>query len=141
MASLEAVRDAIKQTLRTTITALFDVYDTVPDEVELPCVVVVPKAADFTVVMARGADQWRFDLVVLVSSTDAAIAQDSLDSFVSGAGDNSIRQCIFQNNTLGLSGTHAHISAMTDYGGQFEAAGIDHIGATLTLVVLTPGTA
>jgi hypothetical protein len=30
---------------------------------------------------------------------------------------------------------------MSRYGGSFQAAGIDHIGAALRLVVTTPGTA
>lgn len=140
MATLEAIRDAIKATL-TTITALATVYDTIPDAVNLPCVVVVPRAANFTVVMARGTDQWTFDLAVMVPSGETGIAQDALDAFVSGAGTNSIRQCIFTAPTLGVAGLNAHVAAMSDYGGRFEAAGVDHIGALLTLVVLTPGTA
>jgi hypothetical protein len=78
---------------------------------------------------------------VLAPSGDNDVGQDILDDYVTGAGDKSIRQAVFNNRTLGLSNVDAHVSGMTDYGGSFEAVDVDHIGARLRLVVHTTGTA
>lgn len=141
MATLEAIRDGIKTTIETAITTLH-VYDTVPDSANvLPAVIVVPFTSDFEVAMSRGTDTWEFDLWVMVSMSEMGIKQDSLDSYVSGAGISSIRQAIFNNKTLGLAGTNAHVSQMLEYGARFATAGYPHLGARLRLLVHTPGTA
>lgn len=141
MASLEAIRDGIKTTIETAVTTLH-VYDTVPDSANvLPAVIVVPFTSDFEVSMGRGLDTWEFDLWVLVSMSEMGIKQDSLDAYVSGAGSSSIRQAIFNNRTLGLSSTDAHVSQMLEYGARFATAGYPHLGARLRLLVHTPGTA
>lgn len=140
MAGLEAIRDAIKTTIEAGIPTLH-CYDTVPEATNLPAVVVAPTAADFDVTMGRGTDTWTFTLAVLVQSLDADLGQDRLDALVTGAGATSIRQCIFNARSLGLANVDAHVSAMSGYGGTFESAGANHIGATLTLNVHTTGTA
>lgn len=140
MASLSTIRDAIKTTLESAIGGL-SVYDTVPEASNLPAIVVVPNMASFDVAMGRGVDTWEFDLAVLVSFSDADIAQDSLDDYVTGAGPKSVRQAIFNNKTLGLTDANAHVHEMSDYGSGFEMAKVQHIGAKLRLVVHTKGTA
>lgn len=139
MASLTSIRGGIKATLDGNIASLH-AYDKVPERPNLPAVVPVPVEADFDVAMGRGTDTWFFDLFVLTSHADAELGQDSLDSFVTGAGATSIRQVIFQNKTLGLSNVDAHVSGMRNYGATFEAVGVDHVGAVLRLVVHTKGT-
>jgi hypothetical protein len=140
MPSVSQLRAAIEATVSANIDGLH-VYATVPEAANLPALIVRPSAADFQVAMGRGADKWEFDLYVLCPSTIAQIAQDDLDELVTGAGARSLRQVIFQNRTLGLANTEAYVTNMTDYGGQFEAAGVEHIGAVLKLVAYTTGTA
>lgn len=140
MSSLQTIRGAVKETLETAIESL-RVYDTVPEAVELPAAVVQPTAADFDVAMGRGTDTWTFDLLILVSWGDSELAQNSLDDYVTGAGVNSVREAIFQARSLGLTDSDAHVREMTSYGVRFQAASIDHVGAVLTLVVHTRGTA
>ncbi len=140
MASLAQVRDGVKATLEANVTGL-RVYDTVPDTVNLPALLVLPVEANFDFAFGRGADNYQIDLFVMTSRTVPRAGQDGLDAFITGAGSQSIRQAIFQNRTLGLvDGTEAHVSGMSRYGGNFPTAGIDHIGAALRLVVTTPGT-
>lgn len=140
MAGLEAIRDAVKATLEEAIPGLH-VYDTVTGAANvLPCVVVAPTDADFEVAMGRGNDEWFFELWVIVSDGELGLAQDQLDALVTGAGPRSIRQAVFNARTLGLPGTTAHVARMSGYGGQFAAAGTDHIGAKLHLQVITRGT-
>lgn len=134
--------------LRNGIKATFDVaipeltgYDTVPDTVNLPCYIVMPVTADFPFVMATPDDEWAFDLYVLVSRGDTGVGQDQLDEFISSAGPKSLREAIGRFPNLGIEdgNVRARITGMSNYGGQLEAAGVDHIGATLRLVVTIRG--
>lgn len=140
MASLGAIRTAIKTTLVAAIAGLH-AYDKISGSVNVPAVVVEPEDADFNVAMGRGTDTWGFTLSVVVSDNDEIVGQTKLDDFVTGAGSKSIRAAIFNARSLGLTSTDAHVAAMTSYGVRFEqAADLQHIGATLRLVVHTRGT-
>lgn len=139
MASLKAIRDAIKETVESAIPSI-TCYDTVPESPNLPAVIVQPAVGDFNVAFGRGTDRWEFDLIVLVSWGESDVAQDELDGYISGAGETSIRQAIFNARKLGLTDTDASVSAMSEYGGK-TAAAMDHLGAVLRLVVVTSGTA
>lgn len=140
MASLSEIRTAARTTITTAIPSLFG-YDTVPDSVNLPAVVVMPSDSDFLVAMGRGADTWQLDIIVIVSAAEPNIGQNALDTYVTGAGANSIRQAIFQNRTLGLADVNAHIAGMSGYNLQFSILQLDHIAATLRMVVHTNGRA
>jgi hypothetical protein len=134
--TLAEIRAAFKATMEVAIPDL-TVYDIVPDTVNLPCVYVLPSTATYDFSLRAPEDVWIFDLNVLVSKGDSEIAQNTLDEFISSSGDNSIRAAVLRFQDLGLQrrGVRAHITGMSGYGGQFAAAGIDNIGATLRLEV------
>ena len=137
MAAMAAIRDAVKDTLEAAIPQLH-VYDTVPDAPNLPAVIVQPVTCSFAdEFIQRGMDVWEFDLIVLVSARDMGLAQDDLDAFVTGSGDESIRRVIRGARSLGLSGTQAHVDRLDSYGARFESAQVEHVGAVLRLVVRT----
>ncbi len=139
MASLGEIRDAIKETL--SVIEGVRIYDTVPDQVNLPAILILPIEADFSRVFGRGHDEFQFDLFVMTSRTVPRTSQDALDAFLTGSGTRSIRAVIFAAQSLGLSdGTQAHVSGMSRYGGSFPAADIPHIGAALRLNVTTSNT-
>lgn len=140
MAGLGAIRDAIRTTITSNISGV-EVHDTVPDVAVTPAVVIFPVESDFTTAMGRGTDRHEIDLYVLCQRAVADEGQDALDAYVTGAGSSSIRQVIFQNPTLGLASTDVTVTGMRGYGGSFETARVDHIGAILRLLVVTPGTA
>lgn len=140
MASLTAIRTGLKTTVTAAVPSLFG-YDVVPEVTNLPAIVVMPTAVDFEVAMGRGWDTYEFDLIVLVSRRDDALAQKELDTFVTGAGSTSIRQAIFNARTLGLADTDAHVSGMDRYSATFDVGDIDNIGAVLKVSVRTTGTA
>lgn len=140
MASLSAIRDAIKTTVAAAVTSLHG-YDTFPESPNLPAFIVVPATTDFLVAMGRGVDTYEFNVVVLAPYADADIGQDAVDGFVTGAGSNSIRQAIWNNRALGLSDVDAHVAGMNSYGATYEGVGIEHVGASLRVVVHTIGTA
>lgn len=135
--TLGELRDAIKATLQIELPEL-NVYQQVVDSPNLPCVMVLPVAAGFATGVG-GDDDWDFDLYVLVSKSDTGLGQDALDAYISSGGDKSIRRVIWRFDDLGIDGAdasvRAQITTMSNYGGQIEAAGIDHIGATLRLNV------
>lgn len=139
MPALAEIRQAIVTTLKPIVG--LRVTDTIPDVVNLPAVVILPRTTNFDMAFGRGFDEYEFDLAVLVSRAEPRTGQDALDAFITGAGSSSIRQVVFDNKTLGLDSTTAHVSRMSDYGTQFPAAGVEHIGALLRLVVQTIGTA
>ena len=142
MATIGQVRAGIKAAIENNIAGL-TVYRTMPEVTHPPAVVIGladSDTADFTVAMGRGTDTWNYDLAVLAPYSDAELGQDALDLFIDGAGDRSIRQAIFNNRTLGLTRTDAHIAGVSNYGASFESADLQHIGAVLRLVVHTSGT-
>lgn len=139
MSTLKQVREGFVATVQPILVAEAQVYQYIPAHPVLPCLCIVPATADFAVSMGRGTDTWVFDLTMLVPSGNEELAQQLLDEFVTGAGPTSVRQALFQNRTLGLADVDAHIAGMTNYGGSIEAVGVDHVGASLRLVVHTSG--
>lgn len=135
--TLGELREAIAATLRVELTDL-TVYQQVVDSPNLPCVIVLPVAAGFATGVAED-DDWDFDLYVLVSKGDTSVGQDALDAYISSDGEQSIRRVIWRFDALGIddpgASVRAQITTMSNYGGQIEAAGINHIGATLRLNV------
>jgi len=140
MASLAQIRTGLKDTIVAAVPSLFG-YNLVPEVTNLPAIVVVPRTTDFEVAMGRGADTYEFDVIVLVSRRDDGLAQTDLDGYVTGAGSNSIRAAVFATPGLGLSGTHAHVYRMENYGAEWNVGDLNHIGAALKVRVTTTGTA
>ena len=138
MATLKQVRAAIQTTLESAIAGL-KVYRTVEAVEVLPAVVVAPSDGGYAT-MGRGVDRMDLGLMVLVNPGVMGLGQDELDDFLAGAGPKSIRQVLFANRTLGLTNTDAQALGWDGYGGRFESAGIDHIGAVVRITVHTPGT-
>jgi len=136
MASITEVRNAIKATLEAAIPGL-TVHARMSGVANVPAVVVRPVEADFEVAMRKGLDTWTYTLIVLTSRADEVASQDKLDEYVDGGGERSIRTAIFNNKTLGLANTDAHVSGMSDYNGQHAVGPITYAGAELRLVVHT----
>lgn len=128
------IRKAITDTIEAGIQTEIYVYPKVPDVVQCPAVVVSPTGADYVVNMGLDS-KYEFDLFILVTHSNAEVAQDQLDGFVDGAGPDSMRRALYQTPALGLSNIDAMCYAMTKYGGSFVAAQVQHIGAVLKVRV------
>ncbi|MFJ4828396.1 hypothetical protein ACIP79_00420 [Streptomyces sp. NPDC088747] len=147
MASLTAIRAALKETFKANISNL-NVYSEVSDVTQVPAIVVMPSrpavgglVCDFNGAFGRGLDTWHLELFILVARTEATLAQKALDQFVTGGGPKSIRRIIYENPTLGLSdGTDAHAEGVSAYDGSFDTAGVSHVGAVVRLTVRTSST-
>lgn len=137
MASLGEIRKGIRNLIKSELPELVG-YERIPDVAQVPCFVVAPTEADFALALNRGVDKWSFDLYVLVARTDTVAAQQKLDDYISGSGEKSIRRIVFEADEF-VPGSTAFITGMSGYGGSFEAAKIEHVGAVLKLEVHTPG--
>ena len=136
MSSLAQIRDAIKSTL--AMPGLH-VYDTVADVVNVPAVVVMPYQSDYATAMAMGGDTYWFNLAVMVQrSGDTRDSQEQLDLYITGKGPKSIREHIFHNCDLGLDDVDAVVEGVPKdgYGGTFDTAGFNYVGALLRLRVI-----
>lgn len=141
MPTLTEIRKAIDNTVQHAIPGLRGFND-VADVVQVPAMVVMParETADFNRTMGRGMDVWRFDLYLLVPRSESSVAQAALDQYVSGAGPRSVREVFWKDPTMGLGDdTDAHVEGIREYGGKFQTARIDHVGAIVRLTVRTPG--
>ncbi|MFG3137702.1 hypothetical protein ACGFZA_16005 [Streptomyces sp. NPDC048211] len=130
--SLSEIRDAIK---RTVSQAGLNVYDTAPDVTNSPACVIQPSESDFKGSMRMGGDRYWFDLFVVVARTDTRESQERLDQYVTGRGPKSIREFIFHNSDLGLPDVDCFVDRMRGYGGTFDTAGTNFVGAVLRLCV------
>lgn len=142
MATLKAIRTAVKTTLEANLTGV-TVHRTVPGSAAGDVIVCRPAddlTADFHVAMGRGTDTWQLDLLVLVPSSSLEVGQDALDDYITGAGTKSVRQVVFTNKTLGLIDVDAHVAAVSGYGADYQLGQTQYLGATLRLVVHTKGT-
>lgn len=129
----------IRVALKATISQFgLQVYDTVPDVANTPACVVEPAPKNtitFGNAFAMGGDEYRFNLIILVAATDMRNAQKILDPYITGQGDKSIRQMLFQNSSLGLSDVDAFAESVQGYNGSPEVAGTKMIGAIMRVCV------
>lgn len=136
MASLAQIRDAV----RTVLVAADDrlnVYPRFSSQLVLPCVVIAPDDADYDQVFGRAHMTWNLNLYVLAQSTVNELGQYDIDEYIDIDGPRSIVKALYGED-LELAGTQVHVASMSSYG-TFEAAGVEHIGAVLSLTVHTPG--
>lgn len=137
MATLAGIRDALKTVLEETITGL-QVYPRIGSALILPAVVVAPAEEDPLVTSGRASVSWQLDLHVIASAADTELGQYALDDLIDTGGDRSIIAALFDTD-LGLDDTDCLVSGMTGYGLQWESIALDHVGATLRLLVHTTG--
>jgi hypothetical protein len=104
------VRDKLKAAVN--ITGL-RVYDTVPDGLIPPALVIGQLSITWDLVMARGADSAEVDLILIAGRMSDRAAQDYLDSFLTASGANSIKTKIEADQTLGGSVSSVRVVSAT----------------------------
>ena len=104
------VRDKLKAAVN--ITGL-RVYDTVPDGLIPPALVIGQLSIDWDLVFARGADSATVDLILIAGRMSDRAAQDYLDSFLTATGTNSIKTKVEADQTLGGSVTSVRVVSAT----------------------------
>lgn len=146
MATLTEIREALKTTIKASISEL-NVYGQVVDVQQAPAVVILPAqtptgfSCNFNGAFGRGMDEWTLDLIIMVSRTDAKLAQQKLDQYITGKGPKSLRQLLFMNPSIGLDdGTDVQAEGIREYDAlmPMNAAGIQYVGAALRVTARTP---
>lgn len=152
MASLSRIRTAIGTALKTLPKVM--VYSRLTAITEIPgggiAIVVGKIESDFTGAMGRGLTTHTIELYALASLRDHGLATDDLDKYVDGAGEYSIRNLAFDSGRAVVGGfglldaagkvdADFHVPGITGYGGQFEDAGVEHLGCIVNLICHTSG--
>jgi hypothetical protein len=104
------VRDKLKDAVN--ITGL-RVYDTVPDGLIPPALVIGQLSLNWDLVMARGADSGEIDLILIAGRMSDRAAQDYLDSFLTATGTNSIKTKVEADQSLGGSVSSVRVVTAT----------------------------
>ena len=114
------VRDKLKTAINV---AGLRVYDTVPDGLIPPALVIGQLSIEWDLVFKRGADSATVDLILIAGRMSDRAAQDYLDSFLTASGANSIKTLIETDQTLG--GTVTAVRCVTATPVSLTVAGVE----------------
>jgi len=129
---ITGLRDEIKTAL-SSIPGL-RAYDTVPDNIETPCVFIRPSSGLYDDTAYSGIWMPKFEVTVLASRIgDVGQSQDLLDAYIVPTGSMSVKEAI-------ESGSYAYASdvrvvGFRDYGGLIFG-GVTYIGVKFDLDTL-----
>lgn len=141
MPGLMLVREAIASTLTERIEPLTG-YAKVPASPIVPAAIVARPRATYGLGMGPEVDDvWTLELWLLLAQIDASIDEDLLTALVAGAGRYSIRQAIHHSTSVrgdafGLRDCKARNLRLQTADARFEAAGLNHLGAVMSLDVI-----
>jgi hypothetical protein len=96
--NLAAIRSQLQQTLAQASGVR--VYDTVPDNPQVPCIIVIPETVRYGQTFS-GEATCRFVLQILAASVNSRGGQQTLDGLISDSGDQSVVQLLEADPTLG----------------------------------------
>lgn len=144
MSSIDVISNAMAATIVNAVgpIAVMPNIDSISGAL-LPAIMITPApvdTADFTGAFGRGTDVWEFYIYVLVAGTITGLAQQALNQYLSGAGDLSIRQALFNDSGIGLEDTQVVCTGVRGYGGKFKNVNIPMVGAILCVRAITDGT-
>lgn len=139
MATLEQIRNGIKETIQNNTSFDLSAYDYVTDIGEVPAIIVEPEKTDFEGAFGRGMYVWTLRIYVLASrGPSSEHGQYVLDQMLDYGNDDGIPKILFDHPDIGLSdGTTCDLVQMFGYGGEFAWSKIPHVGAILRVKVIT----
>ena len=117
------MRDNLKTQL-SSISGL-RIYDTVPDSINTPAAVVGMLDMDFDATMNRGYDRATLDVILITGRMSERSAQNTLDTYLSGSGNSSIKTVVEANKTLSGAVQTLRVTAATS--GSIQVSGIDYL--------------
>ncbi|NDE71764.1 MAG: hypothetical protein EB054_03530 [Actinobacteria bacterium] len=121
--TVSTVRDNLKTQL-SSISGL-RIYDTVPDSINVPAAVVGMLDMDFDATMNRGYDRATLDVILITGRMSERSAQNTLDTYLSGSGNSSIKTVVEANKTLSGAVQTLRVTAATS--GSIQVSGIDYL--------------
>lgn len=135
MANLSAIRAGLSARF-ATITAFRNSYPTWPDQIVVPCTIVMPREATWREAL-HGAPTFVFEVSVLVAPwADRGLprAQALLDAYLDDTGSQSVHAALRGDVTLGGAAHTSNLDGFTDYG-PLDVNGTEYIGCKLTVSV------
>lgn len=145
-----AVREAIAAAARAVVlptgTQKLTCTGYAPDTVTVPHFYVGDYSVDFDKAMRRALDEIEFTCAVMVSRSDDLSGQKALDALLSGAGTASLKVAIEAARgapgdfALGGLAHDLHVMRVQSYR-YYEVAGIQYLGAEITVRVIGEGSA
>lgn len=114
------VRDALKTAINV---AGLRVYDTVPDGLIPPALIIGQLSIEWDLALKRGGDSATVDLILIAGRMSDRAAQDYLDSFITASGANSIKTLVEVDQTLG--GTVTSVRCVTATPVSLTVAGVE----------------
>jgi len=113
MASISELRSGIKTNL-ATISGL-RVSDFQPDNVNPPIAIVFPISLNYDETFHRGMQTYTFAVQVIVGRVSERSGQNTIDSYCSSTGSNSIKLAIESNKTLSGKAFDLRVTDMRAY--------------------------
>lgn len=137
--SLPEVRQALGDYYQEAREDL-NVYNEANSVTQVPAVVINPSnepTIDFNVSFSKTAAAYYFDVVILTAKTELVSNQQTLDALLDLKDPLSIVSLTKNARTLGGVAMTVRPVRVDNYGGQWSAANIDHIGALLRVEITT----
>ena len=117
MADLSAMRAGLAARL-ATLASLRQVYTTWPDQLVVPCAIVMPMAGTWRLALG-GVPTISFEVTLLVAPLQQrglARAQDELDAYLDDAGAGSVHAAVRGDVTLGGAASTCDVTGFDGYG-------------------------
>jgi hypothetical protein len=137
-ASLDQICTAIASTLNTYYQAQgvpMQVYDDVPGQIAVPCIVIEPSEGEYHQTFGEGATDHTVTAIVIFHLGDRRSAQMGLLPFISATGSKSIKAAIASDPRLGNVVKHADAKRYRDFGTR-RWNEVDYLMATVDISIL-----
>tara|TARA_R110000868_G_scaffold121118_4_gene321423 strand:+ start:1900 stop:2307 length:408 start_codon:yes stop_codon:yes gene_type:complete len=131
MASVAELRTGLAANL-ATITGLRTAAK-VPDDPKPPVAIVLPQSVTYDNAFGAGMTTYNFSVLLLVSRVSERTGQDTLDSWVSSTGSNSIKLAIESDKTLGGTAYDVRVSEVRNYG-EVTAGDVNYFSAEFIIL-------
>jgi hypothetical protein len=121
------------------VASVLSAYSEVPDSITVPALVLELDSLDWDQSMQRGADAFTFVATVLVSSSESAVGQRALRTFLSAkatAGVARLKAILEANRTLGGLVSYADMTQVRRLG-LITFAGTPYLGAEIDIEVVS----
>lgn len=76
-------------------------YEQIPDTPNPPCAVIELQRVLYDSTFARGADEFEFNVLLIVARADDRTAQTRVEGYIAGAGTGSVKTALEADPTLG----------------------------------------
>ena len=128
----------LRDGLASNMTTLFAgrAYDTVPDNPNPPCAVVVPTGIEYHAAFRNGMTRYSFTVLVIVGRADERTAQDRLDGYCNPSGSSSVKAALESDETLNGYAFDLSVTEMRNYQQLVLGDGVTYLAAEFVVSVI-----